>query len=226
MRSKTSSLVIVFSIAAFAACSGETTENPGGGGGSGGGGTTSTTTSSTTTTTTGSATSSTTAASTTAASSGSGGGAGLTECEEACAKVEECSDLSCESLSINCSEPGYECASQCILDTACEDLNITNTDLLVCFSDCDAGAGGGNADAAACRSCAIANSCLTLCALSDTCQSWLECAQGCFQNDPQPTCFDACDTKFPGAERQFDAVYSCACTNCDESCDTVAAPCN
>ncbi|WP_437982506.1 hypothetical protein [Sorangium sp. So ce117] len=224
MRSKTSSLVIVFSIAAFAACSGETTENPGGGGGSGGG-TTSTTTSSTTTTTTDSATSSTTA-STTAASSGSGGGAGLTECEEACAKVEECSDLSCESVSINCSEPGYECASQCILDTACEDLNVTNTDLLICLGNCDAGAGGGNADAAACRSCAIANSCLTLCALSDTCQSWFACAQGCFQDDAQPACFDACDAQFPGAESQFTAVYTCACTSCEESCGAIADPCN
>jgi hypothetical protein len=231
MRSKTSSLVIVFGVAAsaaFAACSGETTENPGGDGQSGGGGTTASTTSSTTAGTT----SSTTAASTTATSSGAGGNAGegggpaLGECDEACAKVEECSALTCDSLSINCAEPGYECASQCILDTPCEELTITNTDLLACFSDCEAGAGGGSAGAAECRTCAIQSNCLTACAISDTCQSWLECAQGCFQNDAQPACFDACDAKFPGAERQFSGVYTCACTSCEESCGAIADPCN
>ncbi|KYF83195.1 hypothetical protein BE17_50945 [Sorangium cellulosum] len=211
--------------AALSACSGETTENPGGGGGSGGSGGAGTTSSTTASSTTGASTSSTTTAATTSASSGSGGGGGSgSECDQACAKVEECGQLTCGDLGIECSDPNYECASQCILDTPCEQLNLSNSDLLVCFSDCDGAA--GNEGAAECRSCAIENNCLTACAFNTTCQNWLGCAQACFQNDPQPTCFDACDTEFSAAETQFDAVYTCACTSCEDTCESVADPCS
>jgi hypothetical protein len=48
-----------------------------------------------------------------------------------------------------------------------------------------------------------------------SCSQWLQCAQGCGTNS---MCLFGCDSQFPNAEPQYDAVYQCLCDKCDASC--------
>ncbi|WP_438016432.1 hypothetical protein WMF18_37310 [Sorangium sp. So ce315] len=231
MRGSTSSLVFVFCVAAGAAlsaCSGETTENPGGGGGSGGDGGAGTTSSTTSTTSTSAAT--TSAATTSSGAGGDGGSAGNgTVCDQACDKAEECTVPVCNILNFDCTDPAAECSAQCVLDASCEQIQSITSDavdpeLAGCLSECQGTEGGGSG--VQCLSCAGQNGCLTACALNNTCRPWLECARVCMESDPQPQCFSDCDAAHPDAAELAEAVYSCTCTDCSESCGAVVDPCN
>jgi hypothetical protein len=227
MRSRTSSLVFVFCLAAgaaFTACSGETTENPGGGGGSGASGSAGTTSS-----TTGASTSSTTAATSSGAGGDDGGG---DVCDQACSRATECGSAICEQFPIDCSNPQYECIAQCVLDAEqCDDLATTNLAFVACVSTCagEQGAGGGN-NGADCRACAFTSGCLTSCLGNPGCQQWLVCTQICFTGDPQPECFRSCDTAAAADGEEvvalYRAAYECTCTSCADTCEAVADPCS
>ena len=236
MRSRTSSLVFIFCLAAgaaFAACSGETTENPGGDGGSGASGSAGTTSSTTGGSTTGASTSSTAATSSGAGGDGEGGSdGGATVCDQACDKADECGSAICEQYAIDCSNPQYECVAQCVLDAEeCDDLATTNLGFVACVSACagEQGAGGGN-NGSDCRACALTSGCLTSCLGNPGCQEWLACTQGCFMDDPQPECFRRCDTAAAADGEEvvalYRAAYECTCTSCADTCEAVADPCS
>ncbi|WP_437991146.1 hypothetical protein [Sorangium sp. So ce145] len=213
--------------AAFAACSGETTENPGGDGGSGASGSAGTTSSTTGASTTGASTSSTTAAT----SSGAGGdGGGATVCEQACDKADECGLPVCDALPFDCADPAAECSAQCVVGATCEQLESleegpADQELTDCLNECQGSEGGS---AVACLSCANQNGCMDACSDDISCQLWLLCALGCMRNDPQPQCFSGCNADYVGTptEEMIDAVYACTCTDCNESCNSAVDPCN
>ncbi|WP_437588778.1 hypothetical protein [Sorangium sp. So ce1000] len=232
MRSRTSSLVFVFCLAAgaaFAACSGETTENPGGDGGSGASGSAGTTSSTTGASTTGASTSSTTASTSSGAGGDGGGGSdgGATVCDQACDKANECGFPVCDALPFDCADPAAECSARCVADATCEQLQSDTVDpeLSGCLSECQGSEGGS---AVECLSCSTRNGCMGACRDDSACQLWLLCALGCMRDDPQPECFSGCNADYAGTptEEMIDAVYACTCTDCRESCDTVVDPCN
>jgi hypothetical protein len=237
MRSRTSSLVFVFCLAAsaaFAACSGETTENPGGGGGSGASGSAGTTSS-----TTGASTSSTTAATSSGAGGDGGGGSdgGATVCDQACDKADECGLPVCDALPFDCADPAAECSAQCVADATCEQLeslqspeeDAVDPELSGCLQECQGSEGGSSVE---CLSCTTRNGCLDACQDDSACQLWLLCALGCMRDDPQPECFRSCDASasaLPDSEEVealYRAAYECTCTSCADMCEAVADPCN
>ncbi|MDC0683937.1 hypothetical protein [Sorangium atrum] len=238
MRSRTSSLVFVFCLAAgaaFAACSGETTENPGGDGGSGASGSAGTTSSTTGASTTGASTGSTTAASSGAGGDGGGGSdGGATVCDQACDKADECGFPVCDALPFDCADPAAECGAQCVVDATCEQLqslegDTVDPELAGCLSACQGGEGGS---AVECLSCSTRNGCMDACGDDSACQLWLLCALGCMRDDPRPECFRSCDAAAEagpggeGVEALYRAVYECTCTSCADTCETIADPCS
>lgn len=226
--------------AALAACSGETVTFPGGSGGTGGGGSGGATSSSSSSGAAGGGVGGTgnpTSSSTTSSSSGGGGDGGGDICAQACAKGTECGVPVCDFFPLDCSDPRAECGSQCFLDASCEQIASLPTGsmdraLVSCLTACQqAGGGGGGSggappDGRACGICSIQNSCLPNCRGDAPCQDWLQCAQECLQNDPQPTCFRACDESFPDAAGSYGDAYICACTSCADDCGDVFDPCN
>ncbi|KYF52285.1 hypothetical protein BE04_10620 [Sorangium cellulosum] len=166
-------------------------------------------------------------------STGAGGDGDV--CDQACARADECGSSVCEQYPVDCSDPQYECVAQCVLDAEeCDNISSTDPGFIACVVACsgEEGAGGGNSGAD-CRACALQEGCLTSCLGSTGCQTWLQCAQSCFTDDPSPECFRSCDMAAAAdpdsgeeVERLYRAAYECTCTSCADTCEAVADPCN
>lgn len=213
--------------ASMAACSGDVVENNPSGSGAGGSG--GSTTTSTTTTETSTETTTTTTTTTTTGP--------LTVCDDACAHAAECGFPVCQFQELDCANPQYECAAQCIVEASCAQIATLPTQnpdpaLAACVYGCQgggAGGGGGGPPAQECGTCLFQNNCLDpiqSCTGATDCNAWGQCAQDCGQNDPQPSCFDACDAMYPGAAPAYTQLYQCACTSCETDCMALMDPCN
>lgn len=200
--------------ASMGACSDDVVDNNPAGGGQGGtgGGTTTTITTTSTTSTTSTDTSS-----------------GVpTICDDACQYAAHCGLDVCGSQELDCAKTEDECAAQCIHDATCAQiltLPTQNPDLPLsaCVFGCQ---DGGPGTPGYCGVCLSSSGCLDPiqnCNDPD-CQAWGQCALGCVQNDPQPTCIDACDAQHPAAAPAYTMVDDCACMYCD--CESMMGACS
>jgi hypothetical protein len=57
------------------------------------------------------------------------------------------------------------------------------------------------------------------------CGSWLSCANGCTTGMMGPSCYAACNSQYPQAAAEYDAIYACSCTSCATECAT-GDPCS
>jgi hypothetical protein len=94
------------------------------------------------------------------------------------------------------------------------------------------GAGGaasssstGGGSAMQCNNCAVQQcaGAVQTCFFDNTCQKWLNCAQGCGANTQ---CTFACDMTYASAAGLYKPVYACECNKCINECGGVDDPCN
>ena len=169
----------------------------------------------------------TAASATIAASSSTGTG---DKCDQACAKAATCGFDVCSTIPLNCDNPTFACAADCINDNDCAAIGRglqgpVGTCVTGCLGQGQGGAGGGGTGQA-CFGCMQTNACIPAsCASDPDCQAWGLCAVQCAQG-ADPDCYTACDTAHPEAASIYQGVYGCACTHCNTDCAAPVAPCN
>ncbi len=171
------------------------------------------------------------AASSVAASSSTGV---VNSCDDACSKASMCGLDFCGQFNINCANPPTQaqCPLSCIAAGSCGDiakLAMQNfaTPLGACILGCQGmGPGGvgstgsGPPPPQSCTQCTLQKCGGPIFQCNSkkgpgSCSQWLQCAQGCGTDS---MCLFGCDSQFPNAAPQYDAVYSCLCNKCDTSC--------
>jgi hypothetical protein len=183
---------------------------------------------------------------TTVGPSSSSGGP-TSACENACDKSTSCGLDLCGQLNINCSAPlpgQVACPLNCVANASCGDIQklaMQNfaTPLGFCILGCQGGMGPGSSSVgpgssgvgpgssssgippvAVCQQCTIQQCGNAVFACNakkgpGSCSQWLQCAQSCGTDS---MCLFGCDSQFPNAKPQYDAVYQCLCDKCDASC--------
>ena len=158
---------------------------------------------------------------------------GPNTCEDACNKSSMCGLEFCGKFNINCANPLPEqaqCPLSCIANASCGDIQKLAaqnfaTPLGACIFGCQ-GMGPGSTGGGppppqmGCQQCTLqkCGSAIFACNSKQgpgSCSQWLQCAQGCGTDS---MCLFGCDSQFPNAEPQYDAVYQCLCDKCDASC--------
>lgn len=152
-------------------------------------------------------------------------------CDDACNKATMCGLDFCSQFGINCANPPMQaqCPLNCIANGSCGDiakLAMQNfaTPLGACILGCQGMGGVGSTGSGpppqSCTQCTL-QQCggpIFQCNAkkgAGSCSQWLQCAQNCGQDS---MCLFGCDSQFPNAAPQYDAVYSCLCNSCDASC--------
>ncbi len=179
-------------------------------------------------------------------SSGSGGPSassstgGPNACVNACDKSSMCGLDFCGQFNINCMNPlpqQVQCPLTCIANASCSDIQKLAqqnfaTPLGFCILGCQGmgpgsssvgpgpGSSGSGPMPGGCQQCTFqqCGSAIVACNSKQgpgSCSQWLQCAQGCGSDS---MCLFGCDSQFPNAEPQYDAVYQCLCDKCDASC--------
>jgi hypothetical protein len=162
----------------------------------------------------------------------------VNSCDDACNKASMCGLDFCNQFNINCANPPTQaqCPLDCISVASCGDiakLAMQNfgTPLGACILGCQGmgpggvgssgvGSTGSGPPPQGCQQCTLQQCGTPIFQCNakkgpGSCSHWLQCAQGCGTDS---MCLFGCDSQFPNAAVEYDAVYSCLCNKCDTSC--------